>query len=172
LRGIAKTVVRINDLTGRLNTLRHELKINLAEGDVNELIAQAVAGLRLSPNIVVTQNLAPLPRFKLDREQISKILINLLLNAGEAMAEGGQLRIASSKTDSWVIVSVEDSGCGMSEEFMARSLFRPFQTTKKTGLGIGMFQCKAIAEAHGGKITVSSEVSRGTIFQVFLPLAA
>jgi len=57
----------------------------------------------------------------------------------------------------------------MSADFVRHSLFHPFQTTKKTGLGIGMFQCKAIMDAHGGKITVASEPGKGTTFEVFLP---
>jgi hypothetical protein len=58
----------------------------------------------------------------------------------------------------------------MSADFINRSLFRPFQTTKKSGLGIGMFQSKTIVEAHGGRITVSSEPKQGTTFQVHLPI--
>jgi putative PEP-CTERM system histidine kinase len=172
LRGIAKTVTRINDLTGRLNTLRHELKITLGEVDLNELITQALGALRFAPEIQVERDLTPMPRTKLDRDQINKVVVNLLLNASEAMPHGGRLRVATGRNDTSVIITVADTGCGMSAEFLARSLFRPFQTTKKTGLGIGMFQCKAIIEAHGGKITVASEASQGTVFQVFLPRAA
>jgi signal transduction histidine kinase len=58
----------------------------------------------------------------------------------------------------------------MSSEFLARSLFRPFQTTKKNGIGIGMFHCKTIVEAHKGRMEVDSEVGKGTIFRVLLPL--
>ena len=58
----------------------------------------------------------------------------------------------------------------MSAEFVSRSLFRPFQTTKKNGLGIGMFQSKMIVDAHGGRIEVSSEPGQGSTFQVFLPV--
>jgi signal transduction histidine kinase len=59
----------------------------------------------------------------------------------------------------------------MTEEFLTRSLFRPFQTTKKNGLGIGMFQSKMIVEAHGGRIAVESIPGQGTTFRVFLPLS-
>jgi signal transduction histidine kinase len=60
----------------------------------------------------------------------------------------------------------------MSPEFLAQSLFRPFQTTKKNGLGIGMFQSKMIVEAHGGKISVTSEAGKGTTFRVSLRATA
>jgi hypothetical protein len=58
----------------------------------------------------------------------------------------------------------------MTPEFMSRALFRPFQTTKKKGLGIGMFQSKMIVEAHGGRIEVESELRKGTSFRVLLPI--
>ena len=65
---------------------------------------------------------------------------------------------------------VSDNGCGMNPEFLNRSLFRPFQTTKKNGLGIGMFQSKMIVEAHKGRIEVESEPCKGTTFRIYLPL--
>ena len=67
--------------------------------------------------------------------------------------------------------TVKDNGCGMSEEFIENSLFRPFQTTKKKGLGIGLFHCKLIVEAHRGKIEVNSAEGQGTEFRVILPVA-
>jgi signal transduction histidine kinase len=67
------------------------------------------------------------------------------------------------------VLSVADNGCGMSEAFVRESLFRPFQSTKKNGLGIGMFQARAVVEAHGGSIQVHSEPDKGTTFYVSLP---
>jgi signal transduction histidine kinase len=68
------------------------------------------------------------------------------------------------------VLSVADNGCGMSPAFLKASLFRPFQSTKKTGLGIGMFQSRTIVEAHGGSIQVESETGKGTTFRVSLPV--
>jgi signal transduction histidine kinase len=72
--------------------------------------------------------------------------------------------------DSWVTVSVSDNGCGISKEFMEKDLFHPFKTTKKQGMGIGLFQSKMIVEAHQGRIEVESEPGVGTTFKVMLPL--
>ena len=80
------------------------------------------------------------------------------------------MRVETRQSDDWAIVSVADNGCGMSPAFLRASLFRPFQTTKKKGLGIGMFQSKMIVEAHRGKIRVESEPGAGTTFRVMLPL--
>jgi signal transduction histidine kinase len=65
--------------------------------------------------------------------------------------------------------AVRDNGCGMTQEFMERSLFKPFQTTKKKGLGIGLFHSKLIIEAHHGVLEVNSSVGSGTEFRVLLP---
>ncbi|MCX6865892.1 MAG: ATP-binding protein, partial [Verrucomicrobia bacterium] len=64
---------------------------------------------------------------------------------------------------------VADNGCGMSPEFVKTRLFRPFHTTKTQGLGIGMFQCRKIVEAHGGSISVESQPGNGTCFTILLP---
>jgi signal transduction histidine kinase len=81
-----------------------------------------------------------------------------------------QITVATSCTEKWAEISVRDNGCGMSREFIEKSLFRPFQTTKKKGMGIGLYHCKTIVEAHGGRIEVESEEGRGTTFRVLLPM--
>src|SRR5690606_36174380 len=126
------------------------------------------AGLEHAPTATVVKEIAPLPRIPLDREQLHKVITNLLLNATEAVSRDGRVRVATGQENGCVVLTVEDNGCGMSREFMNESLFRPFQTTKKSGLGIGMFQSKMIVEAHGGRIAVTSEPGKGTRFQVFL----
>jgi putative PEP-CTERM system histidine kinase len=170
LRGVSKSVAHINHLVGRLSLLRHELKIQPVEADLTEVVANAIDGLEKGSGSVLVRDLQPLPKLFLDREQMRKVVTNLVLNATEAVSGEGQVRIATSQNNHWVILTVTDNGCGMSAEFLNRSLFRPFQTTKKSGLGIGMFQSKMIVEAHGGRITALSKPGQGTTFQVFLPV--
>jgi putative PEP-CTERM system histidine kinase len=171
LRGIAKTVAHINDLISRLSLIRHELRIQPASASLNDVVTGAMGSLQLPAGVVVTQDLQVLPALGLDREQIVKVVTNLVLNAADAVDSAGQVRVATAQIKGWAVLTVVDNGCGMSAEFVARSLFRPFQTTKKSGLGIGMFQSKMIVEAHGGRIEVASEPGKGTTMQVFLPLA-
>lgn len=168
LRGIAKTAEHINGLIGRLGALRHELKVEPVDADLNEIVTRAIAGLGPISQSTVEQDIQSVPRVPLDPEQVHKVITNLVLNAAEASAPSGHVRVATSHANGWVVLTVDDDGCGMTEEFMTHSLFRPFRTTKKHGLGIGMFQSKAIVEAHGGRIAVSSHPGTGTRFQVFL----
>ncbi len=168
LRGIGATVEHINGLVGRLSQLRHELKVQPVETDLNQVVRRALAGLGHLPDSTIEQDFRPVPRVPLDAEQVQKVITNLVLNAAEATSRDGHVRISTDQEDGWAVLTVEDNGCGMSEEFLAQSLFRPFQTTKRHGLGIGMFQTKMIVEAHGGRIAVSSRVGHGTKFQVYL----
>lgn len=170
LRGMGKTVAHMNRLISRLGQLRHDLSLNLAPVDFNAAVQSALRGLENPAGVTITKDFQALPPCPLDQEQFGKVVTNLVLNAIEATPSAGSIRLATVQTGGEAVLTVTDTGCGMSPEFMQRSLFRPFQTTKKTGLGIGMFQSKMIVEAHGGRMTVASTPGQGTTFQVFLPL--
>jgi len=171
LRGIGKSVHHINDLIRRLTLLRQELAIRPAEADLQQIAGRVIDGFEAAQDIKLVRELQPLPKQFLDAEQLEKVVLNLLLNAKEALNGGGEIRVATALQNNWTVLSVADNGCGMTRDFVERSLFRPFQTTKKHGIGIGMFQSKMIVEAHHGKIEVESSPGRGTTFRVLLPLA-
>jgi signal transduction histidine kinase len=166
-------VAHVNSLIARLGQLRAGLQIHPAVTDLNALVndaVQAVTGGENSSERGLVTNLRPLPPLLLDREQMLKVVANLVFNAREAVATDGEVRIETFQKNGGAILSVSDNGCGMPPEFLRRSLFQPFQTTKKNGLGIGLFQSKMIVEAHQGKIDVVSEPGRGTTFQIILPV--
>jgi len=171
LRGISKTVTHLNELISRLNLIRQELTICLVECDLNELVTESLKGLDQVPGVDVHKELRPVPKLRVDPLQIQKVLTNLVLNAREAMGSGGRIQVGTTQRDGWAVLEVVDNGCGMSSEFLQESLFRPFRTTKKSGIGIGMFHCKLIVEAHRGRIEVESVQAKGTTFRVLLPLA-
>ena len=170
LRGISKTVAHINRLIGRLSLLRHELQIKPVESDLNEVVVKALAGWEEAAGVNLIKSLGALPKIPLDQEQMLKVVTNLVLNAREAVLPAGEVRIETAQSNDRVILTVSDNGCGMDPEFLSRSLFRPFQTTKKNGLGIGLFQSKMIVEAHKGKVQVESQPGKGTTFRIILPL--
>jgi putative PEP-CTERM system histidine kinase len=170
LRGLGKSVDRINDLIQRLTNLRQQPNAKRVLADLNEVMVAAAGRLDGQLEIEVVRRLEPVPRFLFDPQQIESVFTNLVLNARDAVGQGGRISLSSRVSEGWVVAEVEDDGCGMSPEFISRSLFRPFQTTKKKGMGIGMFQSKMIVEAHGGRIEVQTAPDKGTVFRVHLPL--
>ena len=170
LRGIANTVSRINLHIRRLSVLRNKLELKPIESDLNQLVIETLENLNGMPGVELVKEFHPLPKVVIDREQLQNVVTNLLLNARDAVGMDGQIRVETSQFEGRAVLSVADNGCGMSPDFLRDSLFRPFQTTKKKGLGIGMFQSKMIVEAHRGNIQVESEPGKGTKFGVFLPL--
>jgi putative PEP-CTERM system histidine kinase len=169
LRGIAKSGQHINNLIGRLGVLRRDLQIHPQVSDLNDLVSKILASWKGSPSIQLDSQLGPILKFRFDPDQIHKVVTNLVLNAAEAVPPNGRIRVQTTQADGWVVLTVEDNGCGMTPEFLNGSLFRPFQTTKKEGFGIGMFQSKMIVEAHGGRVEVQSQLNQGTTFRVLLP---
>ena len=170
LRAIGKSIQRINDLIGRMTLLRQRLELQLVESDLNEIVTEALESLKGATGEGLVRSLSPLPKLLIDPVQMQKVVVNLLLNARDATGNAGEIRVETAHHDGWAALSVSDNGCGMSQEFVARSLFRPFQTTKKKGVGIGLFHSKMIVDAHRGRIQVKSEEGKGTTFRVLLPL--
>jgi putative PEP-CTERM system histidine kinase len=167
LKAISKSVSHIQELISRLTLFRQKLELTPRELDLNKVVEGTLGCL--AGQVPVQTQFAPLTKIRADEDQLQKVFTNLLLNAREALKENGEIKLSTSRQNGWAIATVTDNGCGMSAEFMTHSLFRPFKTTKKGGIGIGMFQIKAIIEAHRGRIEVESEPGRGTTFRVYLP---
>ena len=114
-----------------------------------------------------------LPAIEGDRVQLQQVILNLIVNAVQAMgaAEKGprDLFIATARAEAnGVLVSVKDSGPGVAPENLAQ-LFTPFYTTKPGGLGVGLSICRSIIEAHGGRLWVTANLPRGAIFHFTMP---
>ena len=172
VRTISESLGKINGMCSRLSSLSQKLELQRTRTDLNDLVKNTLLSLNGCLKVFPVQDLQPIPKVLVDAEQVQKVLLNLVLNANEAISEGGEVRVATIQQDGFVVFSVTDTGCGMSPEFVEKSLFRPFQTTKKKGMGIGLYHSKMIVEAHGGKIEVESEEGRGTTFRVLLPIHA
>jgi PAS domain S-box-containing protein len=118
---------------------------------------------------VKTRLARQLPVTPIDPNQIQQVLVNLIKNASQAMTRGGTLTLQTAEAADDIWVSVADTGGGIPQEQINR-IFEPFYTTKKKGTGLGLMIVQRIVRAHGGRIDIESQVGRGTVFRVWLPL--
>jgi putative PEP-CTERM system histidine kinase len=171
LRGVGNTARRIDDMIARLSALRQRPESSRVDTDLNQIVSEALDRVNDMPNVELTRDFQPLPTIVADREQIQSVVTNLVLNARDALGAGGCIQVRTEHRDGRAILSVRDNGCGMTDRFVKDALFRPFQSTKKKGLGIGLFQSRAIVHAHGGGMHVETEVGKGTTFLASFPVS-
>ena len=144
----------------------------LKEIEVNRILDNTLILLshRLNKRkIKLIKDLSPLPRLSADPDKLEQVFLNLLLNAIDAMPEGGRLAVYTKTSKHYVLIGIEDSGVGISPQ-IKEDLFKPFTTTKEEGLGLGLSIVHRIIEDHRGKISVKSASGHGTTFTISLPL--
>jgi hypothetical protein len=166
LNALRHCVGRIDNQVAQLSLLRRGLELNPQPADLNALVRSALDPLEQVADARFTRALQPLPELPLDNAQTVSVITNLVMNALDAAGATGRVEVATAQHNGTIELTVSDTGCGMSPEFMRDSLFRPFRTTKKHGTGLGLYQCKQIVEAQGGRIDVQSELGKGTIVKV------
>lgn len=155
------SVERMKGLIERLQTIGADRALKLRMTDLRGLATDV-----LSECSGMNVQLSGEPVMALvDRDEVRKVLLNLLLNASQASAEDRPISVAVRSEPEPCFV-VRDQGCGMSSEFMKTRLFRPFETTKKNGFGVGLYQSRQIVELHGGRIEVQSRPGEGTEMRV------
>ncbi|HZY42689.1 MAG TPA: ATP-binding protein, partial [Anaerolineae bacterium] len=144
-----------------------------ATTDVNHLIENvlALANKRLEHGrIQVRAQLQPdLPPILGAPDQLTQVLLNLVINAIEAMPEGGELNLGTTIDEGWLHIAVRDTGPGIGPDEAAK-IFEPFYTTKANGTGLGLAVSYGIIQRHGGRIEVGGAPGRGTTFTIVLPL--
>jgi len=160
----------VQDLLSYARTPRPSLELV----DLNRLLAQIVdfaANHTDMRGVTITTAFAPaLPLIMLDGDQMRQVAINLILNAGGAMPEGGILTVRTEQLDTeHVQISFADSGCGIPPESIER-IFEPFYTTKERGTGLGLAITRQIIEQHHGAISIESTPGTGTTVRVTLPI--
>jgi PAS domain S-box-containing protein len=188
LMEVEKQVLAGRELTRELLTFARGATFEKHPLDLNDL-ARVTAHMfaRTHKDLVVIQDLAPnLPPVEADPSQVQQVLMNLLINAGQAMPQGGKIIITTRSVDltewrdpAWelkpgpfVSLSVGDTGVGMTEETQ-RQIFEPFFTTKEPGqgTGLGLTSAYRIIKDHGGTIQVESRLGQGSTFTLFLPVS-
>jgi putative PEP-CTERM system histidine kinase len=164
---------RMKRLIGRLTSPTKQTDVPLSDCDLRQLVLDLAEEMKLSGQRKISVNLdfAEFPPVRGDAERLRSVLSNLIINAIEAMPNGGELQIkgTADQVNAWI--DVRDSGVGMTAEFVRDRLFRPFQTSKPSGLGIGLFQSRELVEQMGGELTVLSAVGEGTCFRMRLKRA-
>ena len=146
--------------------------LQFASVDLAEVVDELVdffSPMARQANIDIKQYLpSDLPPLRLDRDLFKQALLNLMLNAQQAMPEGGTLTVQAERRPEEICLSLIDTGKGMTAEVMAK-VFRPFFSTRTGGTGLGLATTRKIVQAHGGTIEVQSEVDRGTKFTIHFP---
>jgi two-component system, cell cycle sensor histidine kinase and response regulator CckA len=166
-------VSRATSLTRQLLAFSRKQTIEPVVLDLNRAVEDTRKMLfrMLGEDVALEASLDPeLARIRIDRGYLVQVIMNLAVNARDAMPSGGQLRIATRNVDGGVMLEIADTGCGMPPEVVARA-FEPFFTTKDVGrgTGLGLSVVHGIVEQAGGRIELDSTVGVGTRFRIFFP---
>jgi two-component system, NtrC family, sensor kinase len=173
-------ILKVNDMavermTGLVRSLRDFGRIDGADIDFTDLHdgidgTLAILAHQLG-HVDVVKQYGPLPRVECQPQQVNQVFMNLLLNAAQAMPEGGTIRIRTELAGDGVRVTVADNGRGIAPEDLDR-IFEPGFTTKdaRVGMGLGLLITRQIVEGHSGRISIDSEPGTGSAFTVYLPL--
>ncbi|MBW2545049.1 MAG: hypothetical protein JRD43_06215, partial [Deltaproteobacteria bacterium] len=167
---IVEETDRLNGVVSQFLDYARPYSMNAEMQDVNRIIDKVISLIKtagLPENIVIEKNLDNnFPDVKMDGEQMIQVILNIALNAIEAMPEGGTLGLATAGIENGagktIEIAVSDTGCGISRDDL-RNIFKPFFTTKKKGTGLGLSVCQRIVKNHGGRIDVESTPGIGTV---------
>ena len=179
LGDIVSDDVRAGEVISRLRALMKTGSVDFEPIDLNDLTSEVLRlarGLLVEHRVAVTVRLAPaLPEARGDRVQLQQVMLNLLLNACEAMFSNEPadraLAVSTAYDERGLVVSVVDNGSGLAPQAADR-VFESFFTTKDAGLGLGLSICRSIITAHGGRLSASNNVGRGATFTFALPAVA
>jgi hypothetical protein len=169
LKSLSQTVDKMKRLMERLRALAQHPQPALETVDLSRLGRAVVAEMEPSLKAKLVGDWRETPPVHADPAQLRQVLINLVLNAEEAVGGHGEIRVSTLATNEVVTVAVADTGHGIPPEFLHTRLFKPFATTKSGGFGVGLYQCKMIIEAHGGRISADSRVGEGSTLSFSLP---
>jgi len=175
LNVIIEEVNRLNAVVLQFLDYARPHTLNLKAQNINILLKRAAATIaanELAKNISIVQNLSPeLPLVEVDDQQIMQVILNIAINALEAMPQGGTLTLQSflieTSAGNAAGIEISDTGQGMSRE-TEKNIFKPFFTTKERGVGLGLAVCQKIIRDHGGQIRVKSTSGQGTTFFIRL----
>jgi len=169
LKTIDECIEHSNKIINDLLEYSRELKLELSENNPKALLAQSMSMLKVPKKVQVINETKDHPTVTVDSARMTRVLLNILQNAVDAMPDGGTLTLASKTVKDSLQISIADTGTGMSKKTIAK-LWTPLFTTKAKGMGFGLSICKRIVEAHKGEISVKSKIGKGSTFTVTIPI--
>jgi signal transduction histidine kinase len=176
LKNIESASLHAREIIKKLMTFARQFPPQKTLVSVNDIVTDGIYFFEarcVKVDVQLNYLLAPdLPMITVDPGQINQVLVNLVVNAIQAMPNGGTLTVETQLAEAGVLIVVEDTGPGISEE-ITNQIFLPFFTTKdiNEGTGLGLAVAHGIVSSHGGTISVETELGRGTRFVIYLPLA-
>ncbi|MEM3423041.1 MAG: PAS domain S-box protein [Nitrososphaeria archaeon] len=170
LDSINEQVEYMNKMVSDFKDYARNIKPEYLEIDLKKLIEEVLATFILPENVKVRVSIQEgFPKLLIDPMMMRRVLSNLISNAIDALPHGGNIFLDAKIENEQIVISVEDTGIGISEENLEK-LFKPFFTTKDKGTGLGLAICKRFIELHGGHIFVDSKPGTGTKFTIKLPV--
>ena len=169
---IVRTINHLNSRVEQILGFARPVSLTTLDGNLNQIVTDILELLR--PQLTANQVEVRLSLSEegahamIDEASMRGALMNLMLNAVEAMPDGGLLSISVEQTDETLRLEIADTGSGIGEE-QATKIFEPFYTTKEQGLGLGMPYSKKIIDQHGGAISLSSQLGKGTTITIVIP---
>lgn len=171
LRIIVEEIDRLEMILSELLSFIRPQKLRLKKISLNEIVEKSLQIFALEfekRNVMIEKDLRPVPKLEIDSGQFNRVLQNMLNNAMDAMPEGGSLRIVTGMKDSFIRLSISDTGTGIPEEDL-ENVFHPFFTSKSTGTGLGLAVCNQIISIHNGHISLARNEGQGMTFSIDLP---
>jgi signal transduction histidine kinase len=166
---IGSAVKQANDLIEEIRAKGKQTPLYLENVSLTDLIDESLLQVKVNEYVTFETLIDSERIVQLDRSKFIRVLNNLLKNAVEAMPNGGKITILVEEKGNELCIKIMDTGTGISQNKID-NLFRPFQSTKSKGMGLGLTFCKKTVESHGGTISVESEVGKGTTFIITIPI--
>jgi signal transduction histidine kinase len=164
---------RISDIMKQLSGFSRMLPVELKPCRVNSIVENSLSLIQYDKriqDITIMKDLAPdLPVLNTDVNRLSQVIVNIVLNAADAMPNGGTLTIRSLAMNKSIVLAFEDTGVGIDKGNLNR-IFEPFYTTKEDGTGLGLAVSYSIIKQLNGSLTAESEINKGSRFVITLPI--
>ena len=169
LKIIEDNIAYANKIVSDLQEYSKEIRLEIEETSVKTLLRESLSSVKIPDNIKVIDKTVGSHKIEVDVAKMKRVFTNIIKNAVDAMPEGGKLEIKSRKKQTCMEIIFKDTGIGIPEDLLAK-IGKPLVTTKAKGMGFGLAICNRIMEAHKGKLSIQSEVGKGTTVKLTFPI--